>query len=169
MRTTLAAGALAGALLVAPALAHHAMEGGVYEIGPIQVHHIWSRANPPMAHAGAVYLTITNTGDAPDRLVATSTEAAEAAHLHTHLVENDIAKMRPVEAIEIEPGESLTLEPGGLHIMLMGLKRTFAEGDTFDMELTFAEAGTVEVGVRVEAIDAMEPSQPGETAMHRAH
>lgn len=169
MRTKLAA-LLTAALLAAPTLAQHATPGGAHEeVGPIRVDHAWSRATPPTARTAALYLTITNTGDAPDRLIGASTEVAEDAHLHAHRIEDGVARMHAVEAIEIGPGESVALEPGGLHIMLVSPKRPLAEGDTFTAELTFAAAGSVAVEARVESIGATGPTPPAEAAGHEHH
>ena len=64
-------------------------------------------------------------------------------------MDGDIARMRPVAAIEIAPGAPTVLEPGGLHIMLRGLGRRLVEGETFPLSLTFERAGTVEIEVPI--------------------
>ncbi len=108
----------------------------------------WTRASAGMTGAG--YMTLRNTGEAADRLVAASTPAAGRAELHTMTMDGDVMRMRRVEAIEIPPGGSTELRPGGLHVMLFGLKQPLKEGDRFPLTLRFERTGevTVEVAVR---------------------
>lgn len=139
-----AAGALvaaAGLWLAAPASA--AGEG-------LSVQDAWSRASSGAHKTGAAYLTIVNSGDSADRLVAASTPAAERAELHAHLHEGGVMRMRQVEAIEVHPGAPAVLAPGGLHVMLFGLTKRLVEGDGFPLTLRFEKAGerTVQVAVR---------------------
>jgi hypothetical protein len=100
-------------------------------------------------------LTLTNTGNGVDSLVSASTPVAEKAELHTHLVENGVMKMRPVDGINIAPNSTIELNPGGLHIMLMGVKAPLKEGATFPLTLTFQKAGTISVLVQVESASQM--------------
>ena len=139
------------ATLSAPALAHD------YKLGDLTITHPWARATIGMGKTGAAYLVVSNGGTAPDRLIATRTDAARKAGLHTNLVENGVMKMRPVEAIEVAPGEPAVLRPGGPHIMLMGLKAPLQEGTTFAMTLTFEKAGTIQIQVDVQGGAALRP------------
>jgi copper(I)-binding protein len=100
---------------------------------------------------GAVYLNLKNNGNAGDRLVGAETDIAEAAELHeTRLDENDVMRMRPLEEVELPAGGSATLQPGGMHIMLLGLKQSLVRGDKIKLTLNFAQAEpqTIEVEVR---------------------
>jgi len=146
MRTILLA--LILALAAAPAAAHEAKRGDLTVIHP------WARASAGAATTGAVYMTIRNDGAAGDRLLSAATPVAERAELHTHVMEDGIAKMRPVESIDIAAGGSVALKPGGLHLMLFGLRQRLREHDTFPLTVTFAEAGTVELEIQVEAVGA---------------
>ena len=114
-----------------------------------------------MADAGAVYLDITSTE--ADRLVAASVDSSIAGVVEIH--ETVVAemgddggegqegmgamRMQQVGAIELPAGETVSLRPGGLHIMLMGLAAPLEVGQTFDVVLTFEEAGEVVVSVEV--------------------
>lgn len=69
----------------------------------------------------------------------------------------DVIEMYHVTAIDLGPGEAVTLRPGGLHIMMMGLKRPLRKGEAFSMTLTFEKAGAVEVQVHVAGIGARAP------------
>ncbi len=122
-----------------------------YKAGPIDIGHPWARATAPSAPNGGAYLSLTNTGTAEDRLVAASTPAAEKAELHTHLNENGVMKMREVPFIAVAPGESVKLAPGGLHVMLLGLKKPLVKGERVPLTLRFEKAGSVEVELAVEA------------------
>ena len=115
----------------------------------LEVTQPWARASIGAAKAGAAYLTIVNHGEAVDRLIGTATPVAEHAALHTHLMQEGVMRMRALEAVEVAPGEPTVLEPGGLHVMLMGLRQPLTEGETFPLMLTFQRAGTIEVEVRV--------------------
>jgi copper(I)-binding protein len=99
----------------------------------------------------AAYMLLRNPGDEPDRLLNVKTDAAEIAELHVTQTENDVTSMRPVESIEVPPQGETELEPGGLHIMLMNLKRELKAGDTIKLTLEFEKAGTVDVEAEVRA------------------
>lgn len=151
----LASLAVLGALtLSAPALA-----------GDIAIAAPWARASAPNAPNGACYMEIANTGKEPDRLVSASSPAAAKAELHTHLMDNGVMKMRPVEAFEVTPGEPAVLRPGGNHIMLMGLTGPLKPGTSFPVTLTFAKAGAITVDVPVQEAGAM--TAPGAHGMHQ--
>ncbi|KAA0592598.1 copper(I)-binding protein [Azospirillum lipoferum] len=128
-----------------------------YKAGPIEIGHPWARATAPSAPNGGAYLSLTNTGTTEDHLVAASTPAAEKAELHTHLNENGVMKMREVPPIAIAPGETVKFAPGGLHIMLLGLKQPLEKGARIPMTLRFEKAGSVEVEIAVEAAGQAAP------------
>lgn len=108
----------------------------------------FARASPtPTATTGAVYLTIASPE--ADRLTAVFSPAAAMAHLHESKDENGVMKMQMLEALDIAAGEATTFKPGGLHIMLMGLKAPLKKGESIPLELTFEKAGTVSVMVPV--------------------
>ena len=118
--------------------------------GSLTITHPWARPTAGNTANGAAYLTIVNDSGDADRLVEVASPVAAMVHLHTHLLENGIMKMRPISGIDIEPGAPIKLEPGGLHIMLMELKAPLKEGDSFPLDLTFQKAGKVTVSVSVE-------------------
>jgi copper(I)-binding protein len=138
---------LALALLAAPAFAQDG----------ISVGQPWARATIGQTTSGAAYLTLDTAGAEPDHLVGVETPVAERADLHGHTMEGDVMKMRPVERIEVAPGSPTVLQPGGLHIMLFGLKAPLREGETFPATLIFEKAGRIEIEVRVQGIAASGP------------
>jgi hypothetical protein len=134
---------ITGLGLFAAVLAHE------YRVGDIAVIHPWARATIGQVKNGVAYLTISNEGESADRLVGVTTTAAKKAALHTQITENDVIKMRPVESIEVSPSAPTVLEPGGLHIMLMGVHKPLKAGEHFPLTLTFEQAGQVEVTVKI--------------------
>ncbi|AQZ54272.1 copper chaperone PCu(A)C [Martelella mediterranea] len=121
-----------------PALAHD------YEFGSLKIDHPWARATPPGAPVAGGYLTITNTGTEPDRLLGGSSDGAEAVQVHESTVVDGVARMRHVaEGVVIAPGETLKLEPGALHLMFINPKEPLKKGDSFAATITFEAAGDV--------------------------
>ena len=100
---------------------------------------------------GAVYMKLVNQGGTDDVLLSAASDMASAVELHeSKLDENGVMKMGPVPNIPVPAGGSATLEPGGLHVMLIGLKKELAVGDKFNLTLNFEKSGpkTIEVEVR---------------------
>jgi copper(I)-binding protein len=150
---------LAALALSAPASAHD------YKIGALSIGHPWARETPPAAKMGAGYLTVKNTGTEADRLLTVETPGAEKVEIHQSLTENGIAKMRPVTAVDIAPSGETALQPGGYHLMLVGLKEPLAEGMRIPATLIFEKAGKIEVELAVENMGYRGPSaKPGDAA-----
>ncbi len=135
--------ALLAALLVSIVVMPAAAQG-------IAIEHPWARATAGQSKNGAAYMTLSNLGDAPERLVKAESPAAATVEIHTHVNDNGIMRMRPVNAIEVSPGEPSVLQPGGLHIMLIGLKEPLLVGAKFPLTLTFesGKSATVQVNIR---------------------
>ena len=148
-------GALALMLALSPiaAFAHE-----VFTLGTLEISAGYSRATLPNAPVGAGYVTITNKGTADDTLVSASSPVAGKTQIHEMKMDGDVMKMNEVEGgLVIPAGQSVTLAPGGLHIMLMDLKEQLVEGSTFPVTLTFATAGTIEIQLVVGSINADAP------------
>jgi copper(I)-binding protein len=100
----------------------------------------------------AVYFILRNRGAAADRLVAARTEVAGVVELHLSSIEDGVMRMRQVAGIEVPARGEARLEPGGYHLMLIGVNRELSVGDRFEIKLEFDSAGVkvieVEVGVR---------------------
>ena len=124
--------------------------------GQLEVSNAWARATPGKAETGAAYLTIQSP--TADRLVSASTPVAKRAELHTMSMEGMVMKMRPLAALDIPAGQAVTLNPGGMHIMLLGLKQPLHEGQSFPLTLTFEKAGPRVVTVAVEKPGATGPA-----------
>jgi copper(I)-binding protein len=120
----------------------------------MQIGNPWARATPKGATVGAGYLTITNNGKEPDRLVGGSAAPAARFEVHTTVEEKGVAKMRQVPALEINPGETIELKPGGMHVMFMGLKEPLRQGQKVKGTLVFEKAGTIGIEFTVQAAGA---------------
>ena len=108
----------------------------------------WARATPPGVDVGAVYMTIDG-GSTPDRLVEASTPRAAMGHLHTVEEKDGVSRMRAVTAVEVPAGKRVELAPKGTHVMLMGLGRPLAAGESFPVTRKFEKAGEQTVTVQV--------------------
>jgi copper(I)-binding protein len=127
---------------------------GAQPTGP-EISDAWARATPAGAKTGAAYATLVNGGAAADRLMAVSTPVAGRAQLHANMGDAGIMRMEAVAAVELKPGTSITLKPGGQHIMLLELKRPLKAGESFPMAFTFEKAGTIWKQVKVLKAGAM--------------
>jgi len=138
-----------------------AAQAADYDVGPIHIAQPWARATPKGAVAGAAYMTITNTGKTPDKVSCVSSDASVQCQIHTMSMDNGVMKMRPVEGgLEIKPGETVTLAPGGLHMMLVNLKHPLEAGQSVMATLKFDNAGSVDVTYPIAAIGAAAPGVP---------
>jgi periplasmic copper chaperone A len=124
------------------------------EVGDITIQQSWVRASLGNAPNSAAYMTLETVGAAPDRLIGGSTPVAERVELHTHAMEGGVAKIRPVDGIEVAPGAPTVLEPGGRHVMLSGLTRKLEAGTNVPLTLVFEHAGEVTLDVPVEGVMA---------------
>lgn len=119
----------------------------------IVINDAWVREVPPGSSVSAAYMKIENTGN-PDKLVSLSSEAAEKVELHNSKVdENSIATMELIEILDIPSESSVELKPGGMHIMLIGLKESLVGKETVKLTLDFENAGQVEINVPVKKGD----------------
>lgn len=126
--------------------------------GDLVFDHAWTRATPKGAKVGGGYLTIENVGATADKLIGGSSPAAGKVEVHEMAMSNDVMTMRPVkDGLPIPPGKSVTLAPGGFHIMMIGLKTPFKKGQKIPVTLKFEKAGDVNVMMDVEGIGAMGP------------
>jgi copper(I)-binding protein len=137
-------------LLAAGALA----ASDVTHASDIGISNAWSRPTPPGADVGVAYFTLASHGKT-DRLVAASSPVAKRAELHISEMEGGVMKMRPLDSVEVKAGASVAFEPGGRHVMLMGLKKPLKRGDSFPLVLKFARSKPLTVQVKVGEPDGM--------------
>ena len=142
-------------------LAAPAAQATDYNVGPMQITAPWARATPKGASTGAAYMTITNTGKTPDKVSCVTSDASAECQIHTMTMDKGVMQMRPVEGgLEIKPGETVTLKPGGFHMMLVNLKHPLEQGNTIKATLKFDTAGSVDVEYPIAAIGAAAPGVP---------
>ncbi|MCB1488120.1 MAG: copper chaperone PCu(A)C [Bauldia sp.] len=154
-RTLVAAAAVALAF-TAQALAHDVT------VGTLTLTDLWTRATPPSAPAGGGFLTITNNGDEPDRLIAVSAPGVKIGEVHEMAVKDGVMTMRPLEnGLEIPAHGSVTLAPGGFHLMFIGIEKPFVEGEKLPVTLTFANAGSIDTFLHIEPIGSKGPAAGG--------
>lgn len=119
---------------------------GAARASDISVSDAFARATATAAATSATaYFTITNRGALPDRLTAMSSDAAGMVMLHESALTDGVATMRHIEALDLAPGESVTLAPAGLHAMLMNIKRPLKKGTQVSLTLTFEKAGEINI------------------------
>jgi copper(I)-binding protein len=141
-----------------------AAEAHEFKLGSLTIADPWARPTAGPNKLGAAYFTLKNDGQEADRLESMSSPDADRVELHENLQGADgVMKMRPVEGgLVIPPGGTVQLQPGGYHLMLMGLSHNLEEGQHLPLKLTFAHAGSVEVEVHVE-------KSPASGGMHEHH
>jgi periplasmic copper chaperone A len=133
------------------------------EDGPIHVADAKARPTAP-GGTGVVYMIVMNHGTADDDLTGLSTPIADKAEMHRTVTENSVSRMDAVADLPVKANQAATFGPGGLHVMLTGLKQPLKLGDNFPLTLNFARAGTITVTVSVQQIKATPkpmPDMPG--------
>ncbi|MEI4195827.1 copper chaperone PCu(A)C [Roseovarius sp. E0-M6] len=146
------------AALAAFTLSAQPVLGHEFKVGDLIVDHPVAFETTPMSKSGAGYLSITNAGDVSDRLIEVR---ADFPHVSIHKSEeaDGVMRMMPVEAIEIPAGETVTLEPGGFHVMFMGLSDPLEAGQDIPATLIFDKAGEVAVTFAIEARNAKQSDE----------
>ena len=129
---------------------------GTPQTGGVEIKDAWARATPGGAENGAAYLTLI--APAGDRLTGIASPAAATTQLHEMTNNHGVMQMREVPAIDLPPGREVTLKPGGLHIMMMGLKHPLQPGQSVPLTLRFEKSGTREVSAAVGKVGAMGPA-----------
>lgn len=137
--------------LAAPAFAHS------IELGSLSLTDLWTRATPPGAPTAGGYLTITNSGSEPDRLIAVSSPVSGKSELHIMETKDGVMTMHPVDGIEIPAGGSVALAPGGFHLMFITLSEPLKEGAKMPVTLTFEKAGSIDTFLHILAIGSDGP------------
>lgn len=141
-----------------------AQMSGMVHAGDLMISTAWTRATPPGAKVAGGYLTISNGGKTADRLTGGSFEGGGRIEVHEMSMNDGVMKMRALDGgLEIKPGATATLAPGGYHLMMLDLTKPLAKGDKVKAHLTFEKAGAVDVDFDVNAVGATAP------AMGHAH
>jgi hypothetical protein len=136
----------------------------------IEVRDAWARAATVMGSGGqgamgtqavgemegmgansAAYMVLHNNERIPDKLLRAESEVAEAVELHVSEMKGGVMTMRPVEFVEVPANGETELKPGGMHVMLIGLKHDLKPGETIPLVLVFENAGSISLPVEVRA------------------
>jgi copper(I)-binding protein len=123
--------------------------------GTIEIEGAYVRAVPPGQPNSAAFMTLRNEGDADHAVIGAHSDAAEVVELHTHVHDEGMMRMRQIERIDVAAGGMQTLEPGGLHMMLIGLQRQLQPGDIVSLTLEFDDGSSVDVEAPVRPIEGM--------------
>lgn len=122
------------------------------EVGPLKIHHPWTRATPKGADVAGGFMSINNTGKTDDRLIGVTVNGIKRVEIHEMKIDQGMMQMRPLaNGLVLPAGETTVLKPGGFHVMMMGLSTPFIEGDYIKATLIFEKAGPVDVEFAVEA------------------
>lgn len=117
----------------------------------LEVRDGWARPTPGGVDVSGGYITIANATAAEDRLLSASSPRAARAEIHQMAMEGGVMSMRAVEGgLAVPADQTVTLAPGGLHIMFFGVTQPFTEGEAVPLTLTFANAGEVQTTLNVQ-------------------
>ncbi len=156
--------ALVACLAAFPALAADVVKGD------IKISQPWSRATPGGAKVAIGYLTITNTGKTADKLIGGTSAAAPTFEIHDMTMTDGVMRMRRVEGgLEIKPGATVALKPGGLHVMFIDVKKPLKQGEKVKGTLVFEKAGAIEIEYDVAGIGASGPDGKAGGGGHHKH
>lgn len=132
-------------LALAGLLAHSALAAGA----ELRIEAPWARASITAERPGVAYMTLVNDGGAPVTVTEAATPVAGRVEFHRTVRDGEIMGMKPVDTFHVAAGETVTLRPGGLHIMLMNLERALKEGGRFPLTLTLADGRILKTSVPV--------------------
>lgn len=136
-----------------------------FKVGDVVITAPWTRQPPDGARVAGGYMRITNTGKTADRLIGGSTVIAKRFEIHEMAMADGVMKMRELaQGLEIKPGETVELKPGGYHIMLMDLQSRPQAGANVAATLKFEKAGDVALDLPVVAA-----ARSGAAASHHKH
>jgi copper(I)-binding protein len=148
MRRSVASAMLAALLASGTALALK------NQVTTLRITNAFARATPPGAKVAGAFMSIENQGRETDRLVSASSPVAGLVEIHEMAMDGGMMKMRAIKGIDVRPGATVDLKPGGYHVMLEDLKQPLKQGEQIPVLLTFEKAGTVEIKVRIEPMGA---------------
>ena len=118
----------------------------------VTVKDAYARAVPPGQMNSASFMMLNNDDEKSVSLVSGSSSVAKVVELHNHINENGVMKMRQIEKIDIPANGMAHLQPGGLHVMLIGLKKDLMEGDNIDLNLEFSDGSSQELTIPVKKV-----------------
>lgn len=109
----------------------------------------WSRFTAPSVPTGVVFMQLHNAGPQADALVSASSPVAKKVEIHNHINDKGVMRMRQVAKVDVPAGQSVSLQPGGYHVMLIGLKKPLKLNDTFPVTLKYQSGKTQKITATV--------------------
>lgn len=110
------------------------------------------RAVPPGQPNSAAFMTLSNKGDQAHVLVGGQSSVAKVVELHTHMHKDGMMMMRQIDKIDVPASDKAVLKPGGLHIMLIGLREKLNEGDKVTVTLKFKDGSQKDIEAPVRKV-----------------
>jgi hypothetical protein len=144
---------ISGTMLLGLMLFANASAEGIAD--KITVNDPYVRAVPPVVKTSAAFMQLQNSDVVEHFLVGASTPAAAAVELHMHTMDNGVMRMRRIAHVHLPPGATVSLQPGGLHIMLFDLSAALKPGDQVPITLTFADGSNKEISAQVRSVKSM--------------
>jgi len=133
----------------------------------VQVTAPYARAVAPGQSNSAAFMQLENRGDETLSLTGVSSDVAKSVELHAHMQDQGVMRMRRIDAIDLPPHQSVVLQPGGLHVMLIGLTRTLAEGEEVAMTLSFSDGSEQNLNLPVQPVMPMANNAMGDMGKHQ--
>lgn len=130
--------------------------------GRIVISHAKARETKIAGVTGAGFLDIRNIGGDDDRLLSASSPVAKSVEIHEMSMDGGVMRMRALKELVIPAGKTVSLSPGGTHLMLIGTQAPLKAGDSIRVDLQFEKAGRATVALQVEPLEAGDDS-------HAAH
>lgn len=121
----------------------------------VQVTDPYARAVPTGQPNSAAFMQLENQSDEGVTLTGASSDVAEVVELHTHIQDQGVMRMRRIDGIELPPHQMVSLQPGGLHVMLIGLNRGLAEGEQISLTLSFSDGSEQSLSLPVRPVMPM--------------
>ena len=117
----------------------------IADIVNIEISNAYAKATPPNAKNSAIFMDIKNNMNKPIKLIEVNSSVSNTSEIHTHKQSDGMMHMIQIDSIEIAPQATVNLKPGGLHLMLIDVKRPIKEGDMVDATLKFDNGMTIEL------------------------
>jgi len=118
---------------------------------PVQIEQARIKLVPAASPATAAFMTLRNTSTGELKLVQARFALARTVEMHSMTMVSGKMAMRPVKDIPLPVGQKVELKPGGLHLMLIGLKKPLLAGETHEIKLEFSDGSTTTIKATVEA------------------
>jgi periplasmic copper chaperone A len=119
----------------------------------VTVSDAWVRESLPGRPATSGYLNLKNRGPGAVRLIGGRAKAIRVVELHEMRTDGDMMKMRRIEGIDVHPGATVSLAPGGLHLMLIGLHAPLRRGERLALALSFSDGSQLDVDFAIRPLD----------------